>query len=442
MTVLCGRGGSARADGRGIAARFRQRRRPAGRSPPRAPALERFAGAARRSVTPTASRWSRPDAALGAAAGRRRRRSAGAPGRLRRSPGPGRWAPGPGAASPPAGAPGTTSSARTARTEVLREPERDAPRGLPLDYVIVDDGYQKAIGDWLTLAPDQLQRHGEAGRQSIARRRPARRHLGGALRPGRRFRRPTPRTPIGRCATTPARPSWAGSTSARTSTPWTCRIPTWPPGWRTSSAPCSQEWGYDLFKIDFLFAACAAGRRHDAAHDARPGLRRGLEIIRAAIGDEAFLLGCGAPQAPCVGVVDGMRVGPDVAANWHPFWARPVAAFGRECPAQLHRPLLHARPAVGQRPRLRPGARARRFLRPGAERDALALAGIIALLGGATISSDHLPGLRKGRFKYLAQMLPPTGDSAPARWTCSRTSCPNAWCCRSAGRGASGTSSA
>jgi alpha-galactosidase len=31
-----------------------------------------------------------------------------------------------------------------------------------------------------------------------------------------------------------------------------------------------------------------------------------------------FLLGCGAPLGACIGVVDGMRIGPDVAPAWDP----------------------------------------------------------------------------------------------------------------------------
>jgi len=36
------------------------------------------------------------------------------------------------------------------------------------------------------------------------------------------------------------------------------------------------------------------------------------------MGDDAFILGCGAPLANVVGLVDGMRIGPDVAPHWGP----------------------------------------------------------------------------------------------------------------------------
>ena len=38
--------------------------------------------------------------------------------------------------------------------------------------------------------------------------------------------------------------------------------------------------------------------------------------MRAGAGEGAFLLGCGCPLGAAVGVVDGMRIGPDVAPSW------------------------------------------------------------------------------------------------------------------------------
>jgi alpha-galactosidase len=63
------------------------------------------------------------------------------------------------------------------------------------------------------------------------------------------------------------------------------------------------EWGYTFFKLDFLYAA------------AIPGIdryRRGMELIREAVGADATLLIGGAPLLPSIGLCDVMRVGPDV----------------------------------------------------------------------------------------------------------------------------------
>jgi alpha-galactosidase len=84
------------------------------------------------------------------------------------------------------------------------------------------------------------------------------------------------------------------------------------------------DFGFSYLKLDFLYAAAAPGRRHDAHLTRGETLRRGLEAIRAAAGDDAFILGCGCPIGQAVGVVDGMRIGPDVS----PFWGTTVSGAG------------------------------------------------------------------------------------------------------------------
>jgi len=68
-------------------------------------------------------------------------------------------------------------------------------------------------------------------------------------------------------------------------------------------------WGIDYFKIDF----CCAG-----AYQGVGEYREGLRLIRSAIGPDAVLLGCGAPTIASAGLVDAMRIGPDIAACYEP----------------------------------------------------------------------------------------------------------------------------
>ncbi|WP_435748380.1 glycoside hydrolase family 36 protein [Microbacterium sp. PMB16] len=72
-----------------------------------------------------------------------------------------------------------------------------------------------------------------------------------------------------------------------------------------------RDLGIDYVKLDFLYSGALPGRRYDA--DATPisAYRSGLELIREVLGDDAFLLGCGAPILPSVGLVDAMRVAGD-----------------------------------------------------------------------------------------------------------------------------------
>jgi len=81
-------------------------------------------------------------------------------------------------------------------------------------------------------------------------------------------------------------------------------------------AKLTRNFGYSYLKLDFLYAAAAPGRRHDPNLTRGETLRHGLEAIRAGAGDDAFMLGCGCPIGQAVGVVDGMRIGPDVAPVW------------------------------------------------------------------------------------------------------------------------------
>ncbi len=73
-------------------------------------------------------------------------------------------------------------------------------------------------------------------------------------------------------------------------------------------------WGYTYLKLDFLYAGALPGNRHkDIPREV--AYRNALEVIREAAGD-AYILACGAPIIPSLGLCDGIRVGPDVS----PFW--------------------------------------------------------------------------------------------------------------------------
>lgn len=73
----------------------------------------------------------------------------------------------------------------------------------------------------------------------------------------------------------------------------------------------------NYFKIDFLHAAVPFGADYNNKNFTRAQLYyNGIKTIRDAITDKSFLLGCGAPLGPCVGLVDAMRISEDTA----PFW--------------------------------------------------------------------------------------------------------------------------
>lgn len=71
-------------------------------------------------------------------------------------------------------------------------------------------------------------------------------------------------------------------------------------------------WGFDLVKLDFLYAASVIPMnnktRGEIAYDA-------IDFLRECVGDKK-ILGCGVQQMPCFGKVEYMRIGADMALGW------------------------------------------------------------------------------------------------------------------------------
>lgn len=73
-------------------------------------------------------------------------------------------------------------------------------------------------------------------------------------------------------------------------------------------------WGFRYFKLDFLNAAAIVGRRYRTV-SRECAYQEGLRTIRETLPD-AYLMASGALIGPSLGLVDGMRVGPDTAPYW------------------------------------------------------------------------------------------------------------------------------
>jgi alpha-galactosidase len=92
--------------------------------------------------------------------------------------------------------------------------------------------------------------------------------------------------------------------------------------------------GWRYLKLDFTYAPSLDGEWHDPSLTPAQRVRQAYDAVRAGAGDETFLLGCGAPLGPCIGVVDGMRIGPDVAPTWEP--ASTLPGYGDTAPAAVN----------------------------------------------------------------------------------------------------------
>ncbi|TMF09701.1 MAG: alpha-galactosidase [Chloroflexi bacterium] len=95
--------------------------------------------------------------------------------------------------------------------------------------------------------------------------------------------------------------------------------------------------GFSYFKLDFLYGAAYEAGRHDPEVTGTQALRLGLKRIVDAVNppgkpEKAFVLACGAPLMPIVGLVHGARTGGDVGI--------PQIEDGKATAPQLGFPLI------------------------------------------------------------------------------------------------------
>jgi alpha-galactosidase len=154
--------------------------------------------------------------------------------------------------------------------------------------------------------------------------------------------------------------------------------------------------GFAYLKLDFLYTAAMSADAWDATASRAERFRRGLDAIRAGAGEEAFLLGCGCPLGAAVGVVDAMRIGPDVAPTWKPDPALAIPGLEETVPATrsavrnvLARVWTHRRLWLNDPDCLM----ARRESTQLSREERRTLAAVIAATGGLVVLSDDVPVL-------------------------------------------------
>jgi len=206
----------------------------------------------------------------------------------------------------------------------------------PLQVVLIDDGYEDRVGDW--LAPSR--RYGEALSKSASGIAEA------GLVPGIWV---APFIAQAGSTLLKKHPEWFQTRKGKK------RRIGWNPHWKAAFYaidPRNEEflhwlgrlfatlrgYGFRVFKLDYLFPAAY---RTDRAHNSAGrylAFRNALSVIRDAVGEESVLMGCGCPLAPARGLIDAMRVSTDVAYSWE--GAALIAAMTGD------RELMGIRPAV------------------------------------------------------------------------------------------------
>lgn len=291
-----------------------------------------------------------------------------------------------------------------------------AARGLtPVDVVQIDDGYQRAVGDWTTT-----NEKFPSGMAALARRiRDA------GFRPGLWL---APFTAAAESRLAREHPEWLirddQGHPRDIGSNWNTTLhglDTTHPGareWlRRLFGTLVEEWGYDYLKLDFLVTGAMAGRRWAAGTTGAEALRNGLELIRSVVGDSVFLLGCGCPWLSGVGIFDAMRIGPDVAPYWSPrlgpislSLADTLALPNTEGAVRntLLRAWMHPTLWVND-----PDCLLAR--ETGTELtidEQRALASAIGLTGGMVLLSDRVSRLTLERLDLVARLLPPLRERA------------------------------
>jgi alpha-galactosidase len=276
---------------------------------------------------------------------------------------------------------------------------------LPLHLIQLDDGYQHAVGDWLELN-DKFP----SGMPSLVARIKQRGFVPGLWL--------APFLLSASSRTYAAHPDWVvrdhsgeplhaidnwGSANYAVDTTHPAVL-----DWlQHVIATVSNDWGYEYLKLDFLYAAAMRGKRYDQTVTGVQAYRRAMELIRRTAGDR-FILGCGAPLVPSVGLVDGMRIGSDVAAYWGAEGNADGPALRNATRATLARGWMHGRWWTND-----PDCVVIR-----ATDTELSLAevqawmAVVALSGGMLFVGDDVSHVESDRLQMLSRLFPPSGQAA------------------------------
>jgi alpha-galactosidase len=176
----------------------------------------------------------------------------------------------------------------------------------------------------------------------------------------------------------------------------------------------AHHWGFPYLKLDFLYAAALKGQYYDGTRTRAQVLRSGMEALRRTVGDEIFLLGCGAPLGSMLGLVQAMRISEDVSGSWKPKHFGVGFLFKNEThmPSArnsiqniLTRAPLHRRWWVNDPDCL--------LVRPDSDlniHEVRSLAAAIGLTGGSVLLSDRMRDLPQERLEIAAALMPPIAE--------------------------------
>lgn len=195
---------------------------------------------------------------------------------------------------------------------VKRDLESISKSGVEIDFFQIDDGYQNAIGDWLITDKNKFP----SGMKAVANQI----HKSG-MKAGLWL---APFAGVKKSRLFKEHSDWF--IKDKNGKPYITG-----PNWGTFYAldiyneeargyirsvfdTVLNSWGYDLVKLDFLYASAVlpihGKTRGEIMCDA-------MDLLRECCGDK-LILGCGVPLMPAFGKVDYCRIGADVKNCWKP----------------------------------------------------------------------------------------------------------------------------
>jgi len=158
-----------------------------------------------------------------------------------------------------------------------------------------------------------------------------------------------------------------------------------------------EDWGCTYFKLDANFwGAMHGGRFHDPRATRIEAYRRGMAAIRRGAG-QSFLLGCNHPIWPSVGLIHGSRSSNDIKRSWDRLATTARQNLGRNW--QNGRLWWNDPDAVVLAGEL-------------TDAECLFHATAIYASGGMVLSGDDLTRIPTPRAAMLRKLVPPTGAAA------------------------------
>ena len=160
-----------------------------------------------------------------------------------------------------------------------------------------------------------------------------------------------------------------------------------------------------MFKIDFVaWSLLSAKRYSDPSATPAKAYRKGMEIIRKAIGPDRHINDCG-PGPVSVGLIDSMRIECDQNYGYKDAaWRQYFLNSSSSAPAAAKRYYFHRRTWINDADHV--------CIQLLSIPQAQAAASIIALSGGNLISGDRLTDLDATRLEILKKIFPAYGEAA------------------------------